>query len=102
MRGLPNLSVHQLDYLVAVHEHATWGEAAAAVGVTPSALSQGLAELDKRLGVALFERDGRRRVPTEAASVVLDHARAVLARTSDLARWAERRREGTLGACAWG
>ncbi len=97
MRGLPNISVHQLDYLVAVHEHPTWGDAAAAVGVTPSALSQGLAELEKRLGVALFERDGRRRVPTEAAPVVLDHAQAVLARTHDLARWAERRREGVAG-----
>ena len=98
MRALPNLSVQQLDYLVAVHEAPTWAEAAATVGVTPSALSQGLAELERRLGVALFTRDGRRRVPTEAAAVVLDHARAVLARTQDLARWAERRRSGASGA----
>lgn len=98
MRSLPNLSVQQLDYLVAVHEAPTWADAATAVGVTPSALSQGLAELERRLGVALFARDGRRRVPTEAAAVVLDHAHAVLARTQDLAHWAERRRSGTTGA----
>jgi DNA-binding transcriptional LysR family regulator len=98
VRSLPNLSVQQLDYLVAVHEAPTWADAAAAVGVTPSALSQGLAELERRLGVALFARDGRRRVPTEAAAVVLAHAHAVLARTQDLARWAERRRSGTTGA----
>jgi DNA-binding transcriptional LysR family regulator len=98
VRHLPNISVQQLDYLVAVHEAPTWGDAATAVGVTPSALSQGLAELERRLGVALFERDGRRRVPTEAAATVLDHAHAVLARTHDLARWAERRRAGTAGA----
>lgn len=97
MGALPNLSVQQLDYLVAVHEAPTWADAAAAVGVTPSALSQGLAELERRLGVPLFARDGRRRVPTEAAAVVLDHAHAVLARTQDLARWAERRRAGTAG-----
>jgi DNA-binding transcriptional LysR family regulator len=95
--ALPNISVQQLDYLVAVHEAPTWGDAAAAVGVTPSALSQGLAELERRLGLALFERDGRRRVPTEAAATVLDHANAVLARTQDLARWAERRRAGMAG-----
>src|SRR5438128_1928867 len=100
--GLPNLSVQQLDYLVAVHEHATWADAADAVGVTPSALSQGLSELERRLGVALFARDGRRRVPTEAAAVVLDHAHAVLARTQDLARWAERRRAGTAGVVRLG
>jgi DNA-binding transcriptional LysR family regulator len=98
VRALPNLSVQQLDYLVAVHDAPTWADAAAAVGVTPSALSQGLAELERRLGVTLFARDGRRRVPTEAAAVVLDHAHAVLARTQDLARWAERRRAGTAGA----
>ena len=95
--ALPNLSVQQLDYLVAVHESPTWADAAAAVGVTPSALSQGLAELERRLGVTLFRRDGRRRLPTEAAGVVLDHAHAVLARTQDLARWAERQRTGTTG-----
>jgi DNA-binding transcriptional LysR family regulator len=95
--ALPNISVQQLDYLVAVHEAPTWGDAAAAVGVTPSALSQGLAELERRLGLALFERDGRRRVPTEAAATVLDHANAVLARTRDLSRWADRRREGMTG-----
>lgn len=98
MVALPNLSVQQLDYLVAVHEAPTWADAAVAVGVTPSALSQGLAELERRLGVTLFVRDGRRRVPTEAAAVVLGHAHAVLARTHDLARWAERRRAGTAGA----
>jgi DNA-binding transcriptional LysR family regulator len=98
LRSLPNLSVQQLDYLVAVHDAPTWADAAAAVGVTPSALSQGLSELERRLGVALFARDGRRRVPTDAAAVVLDHAHAVLARTQDLARWAERRRSGAAGA----
>jgi DNA-binding transcriptional LysR family regulator len=96
--ALPNLSVQQLDYLVAVHESPTWADAATAVGVTPSALSQGLAELERRLGVELFVRNGRRRVPTDAAAVVLAHAHAVLARTQDLARWAEQRRAGTAGA----
>jgi DNA-binding transcriptional LysR family regulator len=47
---LPNISVQQLEYLAAVHEAPTWHDAAAAVGMTPSALSQGLAELERRLG----------------------------------------------------
>lgn len=94
---LPNLSVQQLEYLVAVSRSATWAEAAAAVGVTPSALSQGLAELERRVGVKVFDRQGRRRVLTDAGEEVLAHATVVLARTADLARWATGVRAGTAG-----
>lgn len=94
---LPNLTVQQLEYLVAVSRADTWADAAAAVGVSPSALSQGLAELERRVGVAVFARDGRRRVLTPAGRVVLAHAEAVVARTVDLARWATGVRAGTAG-----
>ena len=59
MLPLPDLSIRQLEYLVAVDEAPTWARAAEAVGVSPSALSQGLAELERRLGVALFDRESR-------------------------------------------
>ena len=68
MRPLPDLSIRQLEYLVAVAEEPTWAVAAERVGVSASALSQGLAELERRLGVALFDRDGRRRLVRPAAS----------------------------------
>jgi len=95
--ALPNLTVQQLEYLDAVSASATWAQAAAMVGVSPSALSQGLAELERRLGVTLFERQGRRQVPTAEAAVVLDHARLVVAQTRDLARWAATTRSGRSG-----
>ena len=82
---------------MAVDEWPTWTTAADAVGVSPSALSQGLAELERRLGVDLFDRSGRRRVLREQAAPVLDHARQVIGLTSDLARWAERERSGRAG-----
>jgi len=94
---LPNLTVQQLDYLVAVVDAPTWADAAGRLGVTPSALSQGLAELERRVGVPLFERDGRRRVLTASAAPVLEHARDVLARTRDLADWSARTRAGRAG-----
>ena len=69
VQPLPDLSIRQLEYLVAVAEEPTWAVAAERVGVSASALSQGLAELERRLGVALFDRDGRRRlVRTERSS----------------------------------
>jgi DNA-binding transcriptional LysR family regulator len=96
------LTTQQLEYLVAIDRHDTWGEAAAAVGVSPSALSQGIAELERRLGVALFERDGRRRVPARDHEPVLRYAEATVAATRDLGRWLASRRTGTTGVVRLG
>ncbi|MFV0308100.1 MAG: LysR family transcriptional regulator [Desertimonas sp.] len=94
---LPELSIRQLRYLVAVADEPSWALAAARVGVSPSALSQGLAELERRIGVELFEAAGRRRVLRIAAAPVLDHARHVLALTRDLVAWSDRVRTGRSG-----
>ena len=97
VRPLPDLSIRQLEYLVAVAEASSWALAADHVGVSPSALSQGLAELERRIGVPLFERDGRRRRIRRTADPVVNHARHVLGLTGDLADWADRLREGRAG-----
>ena len=65
--------------------------------MSPSALSQGLAELERRLGVPLFERDGRRRRIRASAEPAVSHARHVLGLTGDLADWAGRLSSGTAG-----
>ena len=84
---LPNISTAQLGYLVAITRHRTWAEAAASLGVTPSALSQGVAELERRLGVPLFAADGRRRVPHEHTAIVAECAERVLADLDQTTRW---------------
>lgn len=94
---LPDLSVRQLEYLVAAVESPTWSAAASSCGVSTSALSQGLAELERRVGVRVFERSGRRKHLAGHAEPVLDHARRVLALSGDLADWAERTRSGSVG-----
>jgi DNA-binding transcriptional LysR family regulator len=94
---LPDLSIRQFEYLVAVADEPTWALAAERVGVSPSALSQGLAELERRVGIALFDRERRRRSILPTAAPVVAHARQVLALTSDLAGWADRVRAGTAG-----
>ena len=98
MPHLPDISIRQLEYLVAVADSPTWAVAAAEVGVSPSALSQGLAELERRVGVELFRPEGRRRVLRDAASPVLAHARQVLALTGDLVTWSERVRGASIGS----
>jgi DNA-binding transcriptional LysR family regulator len=94
---LPDLSIRQLEYLLAVADSPTWSVAAARVGVSASALSQGLAELERRIGVELFEPVGRRRVLRRSSAPLLDHARQVVALTSDVVAWAERLRTARSG-----
>lgn len=94
---LPALTIPQLTYLVAVADAPTFAAAAASVGVTTSALSQGLAELERRVGVDLFERVGRRQVLRDEALDVVGYARRVVADTGDLARWVAATRDGRAG-----
>lgn len=97
VRSLPDISIRQLEYLVAVADHDTWSQAAASVGVSASALSQGLAELERRVGIDLFEAAGRRRILRPTAQPVLDHARQVVSLTGDLVHWTERVRGAHAG-----
>ena len=91
------LTTQHLDYLVAIDEHPTWAQAAMSCGVSASALSQGLAELERRIGVPLFDRVGRSRVLTSGAAEVLSYAKRVVAQTHDLQRWADATKEGEVG-----
>lgn len=93
----PNLSTAQLGYLVAITRHRTWAEAASSLGVTPSALSQGIAELERRLGVPLFAADGRRRVPHEYTATMAECAERVLADLDQTTRWLRAVGAGEVG-----
>jgi len=94
---MPNLTVQQLEYLVAAADSTTHAEAAASLGVSASALSQGLAELARRTGLTIFEKDGRSQKIRPQAEPIVEHARRVLASTADLARYIHRTRTGTAG-----
>ena len=71
MRGL------NLDHVRAFTEVArlgTFSAAAEQLNLTQPAISQQIAQLEKRLGVALVERLARRAMPTAAGLELLDHA----------------------------
>ena len=95
--ALPSISTTHLSYLVAIVEAETWADAAARLGVTPSALSQGIAELERRLGWPLFERSGRKRVLADGGSEVVRWAESVLASTADLVEHLDQHRTGQVG-----
>lgn len=91
------LNTQQLEYLVSVAEADTAAAAAEQLGVTASALSQGLAELERRLGLSLFERHGRTRQLSPHGTEAVDYARRILALTGDMARWAQVAKLGATG-----
>lgn len=97
-RNLPNLTVHQLVYVREAATAPTLAVAAERLGVSQPALSQGLAEVERRLGVTLFDRSGRTRVPTPALAVVVQVAKQVLAAVEDLDRYLLGTASGTLGS----
>lgn len=81
---LPNLTVHQLVYVQAALASTSWTEAATELGVSQSAISQAIAEVERRLGVALFDRRGRARIATLAGIAVGAVATEIIAAIDDL------------------
>ena len=73
------MNLRDLRYLLAVAEHAHFGRAAQACGVSQPTLSVQLRKLEEQLGIALFERGGKTVAPTDACERLLGHARAAVA-----------------------
>ncbi len=94
---LEGLTLQQLRYFNAVAEGDTFAGAAAAIGISQSALSQGIARLEQVAGVRLLERDGRRRRLTEAGALVAGYASRVLGESDSLADQLEEHRSGVAG-----
>ena len=92
-----NVSTRALAHLQKVAELSSFTEAARRFGISQPALSQSLSQLEQRLGVVLFEQDGRRRRLTEAGRMVADFAAEVLGRTGELETWIRSQQDGDAG-----
>jgi LysR family hydrogen peroxide-inducible transcriptional activator len=93
------LTLRQLEYVVAIADHASFSRAAEACAVTQPALSAQIAQLEEALGVQLFERDRRKVLVTPAGAAIVDRARATLAAAGavvDVARSSARPLTGAL------
>ena len=60
--------IKPLLVFAAVLEHGSMNAAAAALGMTPSAVSQHVGRLERQYGVKLLNRSTRRMAPTEAGA----------------------------------
>lgn len=91
------VDLRRLQSLRMVHEHGTVTAAAAALHLTPSAVSHQLRQLAQEVGVALLEPDGRRVRLTAAGQRLVRHADDLLANWERVAADLESLAKGEVG-----
>ena len=78
------LSLDALQVLDAIARNGSFARAAAELHRVPSALTYTIQQLEGDLGLALFDRDGRRAVLTAAGHELLNEGRILLKAAADL------------------
>jgi len=78
------MQFRQLRYFVKIIEAGSFSRAASVVHVAQPALSQQVAELEERLGVALLQRSARGVRPTAAGEILYKEAAAILRQLDQL------------------
>lgn len=95
--SIQDLSLRQLQYVVAVADTLGFRRAAERCAVSQPTLSTQVQHLEDVLGVKLFERDRRRVLLTSAGEEVVTRARRILVETEDLLAVATRARDPFVG-----
>lgn len=83
------ISIKQLSYALAVEKTLHFKKAAELSNISQSALSSALHELEKHLGLQIFERDNKKVLITPVGKQVLDQARNILLQVEDLQHLAD-------------
>lgn len=78
------VSLRDLSLVQAVSRHGSFNSAARAMHISPSGLSHQVQKVEQALGAPLFERGGRRIVPTAGGRRLLEQIDAVLAAAEHL------------------
>lgn len=96
------MDLKQLRYVVQVAGSGSFSAASAVLNVAQPALSRQIQALEGQLGVQLFHRTGRGVLPTAAGQVLVEEARAILARVDEARRKLSAFRGGLAGGAIIG
>jgi LysR family hydrogen peroxide-inducible transcriptional activator len=83
------ISIKQLSYALAVEKTLHFKKAAELSNISQSALSTALTELEKQLGLQIFERDNKKVLVTPVGKQVLEKARSIMLQVEDLQHLAD-------------
>ncbi len=83
-KAFTDMTLQQLEYIVAVYRTRHFVKAAEACGVTQPTLSAMIQKLEAELDVKLFERSSQQVIPTAIGKVVVEQAWKVLNRARKL------------------
>lgn len=87
--NLTPITLDQLQVFVAVAEQGSFSGAARSLQRAQSAVSYGIAQLEQKLGLELFERTGHTPVLSASGHALLPQTRAILGQVSELQRRAQ-------------
>lgn len=78
------ITLRQLEFALAVAKHKHFKRAAEECNISQSALSLGIAELEKQLDTQIFERNNKQVLITPIGNEILDRAQRVFSEINDL------------------
>jgi DNA-binding transcriptional LysR family regulator len=81
---MESMEFRHLRTIVAVARHRSFTKAAEELFLAQSAISQQISRLESEIGIQIFRRSSRSVELTEEGTVILDHAKRVLAEVDDL------------------
>jgi len=87
------ISLKQLHYALAVEKTLHFKKAAEACNVSQSALSTAITELEKQLGLMIFERNNKHVLVTNDGKMILDKARNVTLELNELMQIAQKNKQ---------
>ena len=96
------MNLRDLRYIISVAELGHFGRAAEACHVSQPTLSGQILKLEEELGVAIFERVGKRVRPTPVGEQIIAHARRSVGAASDIVATARASRDPLAGAIRLG
>ncbi|MGA0104199.1 MAG: LysR family transcriptional regulator, partial [Steroidobacteraceae bacterium] len=91
------MNLRDLQYIVALADTGHFGAAAERCHVSQPTLSAQVKKLEDYLGVALFERQPRRVVPTSVGVTVIERARTVVRAAEEIRELARGSRDPLVG-----